>query len=116
MENTNARNLRPEQFDKLFDLLVMDVSFISLRLLFESVIQLVKPQGALFILLKPQFEVGEKYLNKHGIVNDQKQVLRVLNEYRALFKHHNISVKDCHKTSLMGREGNQEYMFYLTKN
>jgi 23S rRNA (cytidine1920-2'-O)/16S rRNA (cytidine1409-2'-O)-methyltransferase len=116
MENTNARNLHPQQFDRLFDVLVMDVSFISVKLLFEVIIQLVKPQGIMFILLKPQFEVGEKYLNKHGVVTDQKQVIRILNEYRVLFKQHNISVKDCHKTSVLGREGNQEYMFYLIKN
>jgi 23S rRNA (cytidine1920-2'-O)/16S rRNA (cytidine1409-2'-O)-methyltransferase len=116
MENTNARNLHPQQFERLFDVLVMDVSFISVKLLFDVIIQLVKPQGIMFILLKPQFEVGEKYLNKHGVVTDQKQVIRILNEYRVLFKQHNISVKDCHKTSVLGREGNQEYMFYLIKN
>jgi 23S rRNA (cytidine1920-2'-O)/16S rRNA (cytidine1409-2'-O)-methyltransferase len=116
MENTNARNLRTDQFERLFDLLVMDVSFISIKLLLEPVIHLVKPQGKLLLLLKPQFEVGEKYLNKHGIVTDEKQVVRVLNEYRTLFKQMNISVSDCHKTSFLGREGNQEYIFYLTKN
>lgn len=115
MENTNARNLRADQFEVLFDLLVMDVSFISIKLLIENLIGLVKPQGKLFILVKPQFEVGEKYLNKHGIVTDEKQVIRVLNECRALFKQLNISIVDCHKTSITGREGNQEYIFYLIK-
>lgn len=116
MENTNARTLTPDHFDKLFDLLVMDVSFISVRLLLEPILRLIRPQGNLFILIKPQFEVGEKYLNKHGIVNDERQVIRILNEFRALFKQNRISITDCHKTSLTGREGNQEYIFYLTKN
>jgi 23S rRNA (cytidine1920-2'-O)/16S rRNA (cytidine1409-2'-O)-methyltransferase len=115
MENTNARNLRTDQFKELFDLLVMDVSFISIKLLMENLIGLVKPQGKLFILVKPQFEVGEKYLNKHGVVTDEKQVVRILNECRVLFKQLNISIVDCHKTSITGREGNQEYIFYLIK-
>lgn len=115
MENTNARNLRYDQFDNLFDVLVMDVSFISIKLLIENLSELVKSQGMLFILVKPQFEVGEKYLNKHGVVNDEKQVIRVLNECRILFKKLNLAIVDCHKTSVTGRQGNQEYIFYLIK-
>lgn len=115
MENTNARYLNVEQFENLFDVLVIDVSFISIRLLIDNLIELVKVQGKLFILVKPQFEVGEKYLNKHGIVSDEKQVTRILNEFRVLFKQMNISIVDCLKTSVIGREGNQEYIFYLVK-
>lgn len=115
MENTNARHLMPDQFDDLFDLLVMDVSFISVKVLIETLITLVKPQGTLFILMKPQFEVGEKHLNKHGIVNDEKHVIRILNEYRTLFKTLRLSIVDCHKVSMTGRDGNQEYVFYLKK-
>jgi 23S rRNA (cytidine1920-2'-O)/16S rRNA (cytidine1409-2'-O)-methyltransferase len=114
MENTNARTILPEQFPILFDLLVMDVSFISVKLLIEPLIKLVKPQGKFIILIKPQYEVGDKYLNKHGIVKDEKRVNRMLNEYRVLFKQLNISISDCHKTALTGRDGNQEYIFYLS--
>jgi 23S rRNA (cytidine1920-2'-O)/16S rRNA (cytidine1409-2'-O)-methyltransferase len=114
MENTNARTISPDQFPTQFDLLVMDVSFISVKLLIEPMIKLVRPQGKLIILLKPQFEVGEKYLNKHGIVKDEKRVVRMLNDYRVLFKQLNISIMDCHKTALTGRDGNQEYIFYLS--
>jgi 23S rRNA (cytidine1920-2'-O)/16S rRNA (cytidine1409-2'-O)-methyltransferase len=114
MENTNARTISPDQFPTQFDLLVMDVSFISVKLLIEPLIKLVRPQGKLIILLKPQFEVGEKYLNKHGIVKDEKRVVRMLNDYRVLFKQLNISIMDCHKTALTGRDGNQEYIFYLS--
>ena len=115
MENTNARNLKAEQFDCQFDVLVMDVSFISIKLLIENLVELVKSQGVLFILVKPQFEVGVKYLNKHGVVKDEKQVIRILNEYRVLFKQLNISIVDCLKSSVTGREGNQEYIFFLVK-
>lgn len=115
MENTNARNLKAEQFVHQFDVLVMDVSFISIRLLIENLVELVKSQGKLFILVKPQFEVGEKYLNKHGVVKDEKQVIRILNEFRVLFKQLNISIVDCLKSSVTGREGNQEYIFFLVK-
>lgn len=115
MENTNARNLTANQFDSLFDLLVMDVSFISVKLLIAGLKLLVKPDGIMFILIKPQFEVGEKYLNKHGIVTDEKQVIKMLNEYRVYFKTLGLSIIDCHKTALTGRDGNQEYIFYLRK-
>ncbi|PKM65099.1 MAG: TlyA family rRNA (cytidine-2'-O)-methyltransferase [Firmicutes bacterium HGW-Firmicutes-19] len=115
MENTNARNLTVKQFEGLFDLLVMDVSFISVKLLIEGLNTLIKPEGLLFILIKPQFEVGEKYLNKHGIVSDEKYVLKMLNEYRVVFKSLGLAIVDCHKASMTGRDGNQEYIFYLKK-
>lgn len=115
MENTNARHLSVEKFPHLFDLLVMDVSFISVRLLLENVAALVKSEGKLFVLFKPQFEVGRKFVSKSGVVTNLKEVEKSLQDFRQWCRSLDLLIHDCHVSSLTGRKGNQEYVFYLSK-
>lgn len=115
MENTNARDLDASRFDVAFDLLVMDVSFISVRLLVGNLAALVRPHGKMIVLFKPQFEVGEKYLNKSGIVTSQKAINSSIDSFRQQCRSWQLMVHDCHKSSVIGRDGNQEYVFYLSK-
>lgn len=115
MENTNARDLDAACFTQLFDLLVMDVSFISVRLLMGKMAELIRPQGKMIVLFKPQFEVGEKYLNKSGIVTSQKEIDASIVSMKQLCGSLQLKVYDCHKSSVTGRDGNQEYLFYLSK-
>ncbi len=115
MENTNARDLDATSFKHAFDLLVMDVSFISVRLLIGKLAELVRPQGIMIVLFKPQFEVGEKYLNKSGIVTSQKATDISISLFRQHCRSLQLKVLDCHKSSVTGRDGNQEYLFYLSK-
>src|SRR4029079_11620582 len=67
-ENTNARALKPENLDTLFELIVMDVSFISVTKILPAVVPLIKSGGRMIVLIKPQFEVGKGEVGKGGIV------------------------------------------------
>ena len=72
-EKTNARSVQPADFDELFDLGVMDVSFISVTKVIPAIIPLLKPTGELVVLIKPQFEVGKGEVGKGGVVRDCAQ-------------------------------------------
>ena len=72
-ENTNARYLKPTDFDTAFDLAVVDVSFISVSKILPSVVGLVKPVGKIIVLIKPQFEVGRGEVGKGGIVRESEK-------------------------------------------
>ena len=68
-ENTNARYLTADDFDEEIDCAVTDVSFISLRLIFPAIANVVKEGGDAFVLIKPQFECEKKNIGKSGIVH-----------------------------------------------
>ena len=92
MENTNARYLQKEDFDEEIDGVVTDVSFISLRLIFPVIKELLRENGEAFVLVKPQFECEKKHIGKSGIVSTAahtdiiKKVLGHLTENR-LYPH-----------------------------
>ena len=68
MENTNARYLTKKDFPEEIDGVVTDVSFISLRLIFPVIKEIIKESGSAFALIKPQFECENKHIGKSGIV------------------------------------------------
>ncbi len=86
MENVNARYLTKEDFSDELDGVVADVSFISLRLIFPVIKQILKENGDAFVLIKPQFECEKKHIGKSGIVSPSahkeivKKVLKYLSE------------------------------------
>ena len=69
MENTNARYLTKADFPEEIDGVVTDVSFISLRLIFPAIKEILKADGSAFVLIKPQFECENKHIGKSGIVS-----------------------------------------------
>ncbi len=69
MENTNARYLSKADFSEELDGVVTDVSFISLRLIFPVIKEILKERGSAFVLIKPQFECEKKHIGKSGIVS-----------------------------------------------
>ncbi len=68
MENTNARYLKKTDFQEEIEGVVTDVSFISLRLIFPAIKEILSKNGSAFVLVKPQFECENKYIGKSGIV------------------------------------------------
>src|SRR5690348_6764052 len=69
-DRTNIRELTPELIDGPVDLVVGDLSFISLRLVLDALIAVTRPDGDLALMVKPQFEVGRERLGKGGVVRD----------------------------------------------
>lgn len=114
-ENTNAREVKPEDFDTKFDLAVMDVSFISVTKIIPAIIPLLKPTGMLIVLIKPQFEVGRGEVGKGGIVRDPEQHQRVIlkvNEFAVALGLHFKGLTD---SPILGAEGNKEFLALYAK-
>lgn len=94
------------------DFCLIDVSFTSIKPIISHV---AKNNYRILGLIKPQFEVGSKYLKK-GIVKDQKIVNHTINNLRNYFIELDYQVVDIIAAKTLGKEGNQEYLFYLIKN
>lgn len=112
MENTNARYLTKEHFDRAVDLVVTDVSFISQRLLYPAVSDILPSGGTFVSLIKPQFEVGKSKIGKGGIVKDPtgKLFRNVLAELTAEGKQHGLVLQKHIDSPIRGGDGNREYL------
>ena len=109
-ENTNARNLSPDDFDVLFDLGVIDVSFISVVKILPAIVPLLKPNGRLVVLIKPQFEVGRAEVGKGGIVRDHEKHRRVIDEVNDFAVGLDLRPKGLIESPILGAEGNKEFL------
>ena len=99
---------------KTYDLIVADLSFISLEAVFDTIIQFGKEAAEYFLLIKPQFEVG-KGNTKKGIVKDPSLVGELLKKYEIQAKLHGLSNVHLFPCHLQGGDGNQEYFLYAQK-
>ncbi|MGI9485872.1 MAG: TlyA family RNA methyltransferase [Geminicoccaceae bacterium] len=111
MEKTNARYLKNNEVGVPTDLVVCDASFISLRTVLPASLALVKPEGWLIALIKPQFEVGKGEVGKGGVVRDEALHIRVCDEIRAwLSDVQGWSVIDITPSPILGPKGNREFL------
>ena len=108
MERTNARLLRslPEQVD----VVVIDVSFISLALILPVASALLVPNGRVVALIKPQFEAGPKDVGKNGVVRDLAVHARVLGEVTSAVRANGLAVGGLTASPLLGPAGNAEFL------
>ena len=113
MERTNVRYLTAEQIPELLDFGTVDVSFISLRLILPALRPLLKPQGQLVCLVKPQFEAGREKVGKKGVVRDPAVHLEVLEQFLRHAEETDFTVKDMTFSPIRGPEGNIEYLGHL---
>ena len=111
MERVNIRHL--EQLPQPADLAVIDVSFISLRLVLPRVRELLRPPGDVVALVKPQFEVGKGAVGKGGVVRDPAQHDQVLNELRRFAAEIGYQVAGQIPSPVLGTKGNREFLLYL---
>jgi len=109
-ENTNARALKPENLDTLFELIVMDVSFISVTKILPAVVPLIKSGGRMIVLIKPQFEVGKGEVGKGGIVREPEKHNRVITEVNAFAADIGLTNTGLIESSILGAEGNREFL------
>lgn len=113
MERTNARALTPDMFPESMNLGVMDVSFISIRLILPALHGLLKPGGEVVCLIKPQFEAGKADVGKKGVVRDKAVHERVLREMCEFFPTAGYTLLGLDYSPIRGPEGNIEYLAYL---
>lgn len=115
MERTNARYLTHEEIPDELDFASIDVSFISLKLIFPALYGLLKDGGEIACLIKPQFEAGREKVGKKGVVRDPAVHLEVLENFLIHAKDNNFTVVDITYSPIRGPEGNIEYLGYLRK-
>ena len=115
MERTNVRYITEEQIPEKLDLGVCDVSFISIRLILPAVRELLKEDGDMLCLIKPQFEAGREKVGKKGVVRDPAVHLEVLNSFVEFFPSAGYTLMGLDYSPIRGPEGNIEYLAWLKK-
>ena len=113
LERTNLRYVTEEQIPEPIDLAVMDVSFISIRLVLPVVKGFLKPGADYICLIKPQFEAGREEVGKKGVVRDVRVHERVVHELLAFSREIGFSVMGLDYSPIKGPEGNIEYICHL---
>ena len=113
LEKRNIRYLRKEELDESPDLAVVDVSFISLTLVFPKVIELLKPVAQILALIKPQFEVGRDQVGKGGVVRDPEKHRLVVEKIRKSGEALGLRVSGITESPIMGPKGNREFLIHF---
>ncbi|MEP6920930.1 MAG: TlyA family RNA methyltransferase [bacterium] len=114
-EGVNARYLTAADFDRKFELAVMDVSFISATKVMPALVDLLEDHGRLIVLIKPQFEVGRGEVGSGGIVRDPQQRARVIEEVNAAAAALGFNVLGVIESPLHGADGNVEFLALYQK-
>ena len=114
MERTNVRYVTPEQLGEPLDLSVIDVSFISLRIVLPVIKTFLKQTGQVLCLIKPQFEAGKEKVGKKGVVRDPDTHKEVLDHFVALAEALDFKILGLTFSPVKGPEGNIEFLGHLT--
>lgn len=109
-ENVNARELEPADFGEAFDLVVMDVSFISVTKILPVLRPLMKGDGRLIVLIKPQFEVGKGEVGKGGVVRDPGKHSAVVEDVRRFARGCGLVENRVVDSPILGADGNKEFL------
>ena len=115
MEKTNIRYVTPEDIDDALDFASVDVSFISLTKVLGPARALLKDNGQMVCLIKPQFEAGREKVGKKGVVRDKAVHEEVINKVIDFALEIGFSVHNLEYSPIKGPEGNIEYLVYIEK-
>ncbi len=114
MERTNVRYVTPEDLGEPLDLSVVDVSFISLRIVLPVIRTFLKPTGQVLCLIKPQFEAGKEKVGKKGVIRDPAIHQEVLDNFVELTQQIGFTILGLTFSPVKGPEGNIEFLAHLT--
>lgn len=115
MERTNVRYVTPEDIGEYGDFASIDVSFISLKKVVPTVLNLLNDNGRIMALIKPQFEAGREKVGKKGVVREKSTHKEVICGIIDFLKECNAKIIDLDYSPIKGPEGNMEYLVYFTK-
>ena len=114
MERTNERYLEADSLPEQVDAATIDVAFISLDKILPAVHKILKPEGFVVALIKPQFEAGKEYVGKKGVVRDAAVHEQVSNNGISFAKGEGFGIAGLDFSPIKGPEGNIEYLLHLT--
>lgn len=112
-ERINARYLKPEDIDEPVNGAVIDVSFISLKLIIPAVSAVLPENSFIIALIKPQFEAGKKQVGKGGVVKDPELHNSIINNIKDFCLNQGWKVEGCIPSPILGPSGNREFLIYL---
>jgi 23S rRNA (cytidine1920-2'-O)/16S rRNA (cytidine1409-2'-O)-methyltransferase len=112
LDRKNARTLSKEDIEGTPDLAVVDVSFISLQLVLPPLLKILKPEGELVALVKPQFEVGKDEVENRGIIKDPEKHIRVLLKLNRFIEEKGWAMKAVTESPITGQKGNREFLIH----
>ena len=113
MERTNARTLDETSLPEQVDAVSIDVAFISLEKILPAVKKILKPDGFVIALIKPQFEAGKEHIGKKGVVKDPDVHKEVISRIINFAKMEGFGIGGLDFSPVKGPEGNIEYLLYL---
>ena len=113
IERTNIRYISRQLLPESFDLITIDVSFISLKIVVPVVGPFLKKEGKILALIKPQFEVGKSQVGKGGVVRDPALHQFVIDELSDFFTHQGLVCAGIIPSPILGPKGNKEFLVYL---
>lgn len=116
MERTNIRYVTPEDIGEKLDFASIDVSFISLKTIMPATINLLKDNGEVVALIKPQFEAGREKVGKKGVVREESTHKEVVLGIVNYLLEHDLNVLGISYSPIKGPEGNIEYLVYFSKD
>ena len=116
MERTNIRNVTLDMLEGPIDFASIDVAFISLTKVLPVAYELLKENGEIAALIKPQFEAGRENVGKKGVVRDPEVHREVINKVVSLSRELGFAIKGLTFSPVKGPEGNIEYLVWLAKS
>ena len=115
IERTNIRHMPPEKITKQIDLIVIDVSFISLKIVIPAILKFVLDKTRIICLIKPQFEAGKGKVGKGGVIRDSAlhdEIIKNLTEFVSTI---GLVSKGVVPSPILGTKGNKEFLMYIKK-
>jgi 23S rRNA (cytidine1920-2'-O)/16S rRNA (cytidine1409-2'-O)-methyltransferase len=113
LERTNVRHLSEDALPCPIDLAVIDVSFISLKIVVPAILKFLKKSAKIIALIKPQFEVGRGKVGKGGIVREPSFHEQAIDDLSQFFISIGLSCESVFSSPILGAKGNKEYFIYL---
>jgi 23S rRNA (cytidine1920-2'-O)/16S rRNA (cytidine1409-2'-O)-methyltransferase len=115
LERKNIRYLKKEEVREEIDLILIDTSFISIEKFLPHLLGFLIREGAIFSLIKPQFEVGKGEVGKGGVVRDAALHQKVMDRISTFSRELGLKVLGMTESPLLGPKGNKEFFIYLKK-
>ena len=114
LENTDIRDVSSKLVD-LFDLVVVDVAFISIEKIIKDIEITAKKGGDIILLYKPQFEAGKRNISKNGLVKKEADIQKMLNNFLNILDNSSLDFVQSKDANIKGKKGNQEIFVHLKR-